>query len=256
MPAQSPLRNRLLSALAVADRSGLESYLERVELARGRVLHAAGERIDLIWLPETMVVSLRVGLAGGAAVEVGTVGCEGFIGHAVLLGDRTTTIESVVQVPGSGLSLPVDAFQAVLNTSSDFHQLAGRSTRAFFLQVALVAACNRLHRAEQRIARWLLMTQDRVGADELLLTHEFLAEMLGATRSTATLALGTLQRAHLVHTAWGRITILNRAGLEAASCECYAATRAEYERLLGADSCVTAPHARVAPSGRARAPGA
>ena len=99
-----------------------------------------------------------------------------------------------------------------------------------------MAACNRLHGAERRLARWLLMTHDRVGSDDLHLTHEFLAEMLGTTRSTATLALGALRRAGLVRTRLGRITVLDRAGLEAAACECYQATRAEYERLLGADA--------------------
>jgi CRP-like cAMP-binding protein len=145
-------------------------------------------------------------------------------------------MESLVQVAGAVLSLPAATFQAALERGGHFRQLIGRATRAFFLQVALVAACNRLHGAEQRMARWLLMAHDRVSADEVLLTHELLAEMLGATRPTATLALGALQQAGLVRTAWGRITILDRGGLEAASCECYAATQLEYERLLTTES--------------------
>jgi CRP-like cAMP-binding protein len=196
-------------------------------------VRAVGEQIDSIWFPETAVISLRVTLAGGGVVEVATIGREGFVGHAVLLGDTTSTMESLAQVPGAALYLPVPVFQAALGRGGVFRSQIGRSTRAFFLQVALVAACNRLHGAEQRLARWLLMTHDRVDADELPLTHEFLAEMLGATRPTATLALRTLQRAGLVRTGWGQVTVLDRAGLEAASCECYAATRAEYERLLG-----------------------
>ena len=236
----APSRNRLLAALGTAELAEFEPYLTRADLARGQVLHPAGEPIERIWFPEAGVASVRVTLAGGDAVEVGTVGCEGFIGHAVLLGDTMSIAEALMQVPGVALSLPVAAFQAALEHDGTFGQLIRRSTRAFFLQIALVAACNRLHRADQRLARWLLMTHDRVGADELLLTHEFLAEMLGATRSTATLVLGTLQRAGLVRTAWGRITVLDRAGLEAASCECYQATRDEYERLLGGQADVPA----------------
>jgi CRP-like cAMP-binding protein len=226
-------RNRLLSAVPAAELRGLEPHLERVDVPRGHLLHPAEEPIEFIWFPEAAVVSLRVTLAGGGAADIGTVGREGFVGHAVLLGDSTSIVEAVVQVSGAALCLPASVFQTALAHDGEFRQLMSRSMRAFFLQVALVAVCNRLHTAEQRMARWLLMTHDRVGARELLLTHDLLAEMLGATRSTATLALGSLQQAGYVRTAWGRITILDRAGLESASCECYAATQTEYERLLG-----------------------
>ena len=229
-------RNRLLSAVPAAELRMLEPHLERVDLARGHLLHAADEPIESIWFPETGVVSLRLTLTCGGAADIGTVGREGFVGHAVLFGDATSIVEALAQVPGTVLRLPVGVFEATLARDAKFRGLMSRSARAFFLQVALVAVCNRLHSAEQRMARWLLMTHDRVGADELLLTHELLAEMLGATRSTATIALGALQRAGLVRTAWGQITVVDRAGLESASCECYGATCTEYERLLGSSA--------------------
>ena len=229
----------------------LQPHLERVELARGELLHSAGDPIESIWFPETGVISLRVTLTCGGAADIGTVGREGFVGHAVLFGDMTSVVEALAQVPGTALRLPAAVFQAAQAREGEFRHMMSRSTRAFFLEVALVAVCNRLHTSEQRIARWLLMTHDRVGVDQVLLTHELLAEMLGATRSTATLALGSLQQAGYVRTAWGRITIVDRVGLESASCECYTATRAEYERLLGR-SAVAPARSQDSPSTNSR----
>jgi CRP-like cAMP-binding protein len=226
----------------------LAPQLLAADWERGQVLQRPGEHLTWAWFPETAVVSLRVVLGASKVVEVATVGREGFLGQPAVLGDAAATMEAVVQVPGSGLGLPLAVFQAVVGRSGALRQLILRATRAFVLQVALGAACNRLHGAEARLARWLLMTHDRVGADDLRLTHEFLGEMLGTTRATATLSAGALQRAGLVRTGSGRITVVDRAGLEAMACECYQAIRAEYERLLGPEAVRSKPQAGVEPN--------
>jgi CRP-like cAMP-binding protein len=205
-------RNRLLSALPAAELRVLEPHLERVDLPRGHLLHAADGPIESIWFPETGVISLRVTPRCGGAADIGTVGREGFVGHAVLFGDMTSVVEALAQVPGTALSLPVGAFQSALAHDGEFRRLMSRSARAFFLQVALVAACNRLHTAEQRMARWLLMTHDRAPGDEFEMTHEFMATMLGSRRAGVTEAAHKLKGKGVIDYTRGSVHILDRGG--------------------------------------------
>ncbi|HEX2717910.1 MAG TPA: Crp/Fnr family transcriptional regulator, partial [Gemmatimonadaceae bacterium] len=187
--------------------------------------------ITHVYFPETCVVSLISTLHHGGAVEVGTVGCEGMAGLPVFLADNESPMRAIVQIPGAALRVDAEYF-ARATAVGRLHVLLLRYTQAFLTQVAQTAACNAAHLVEERCARWLLATRDRVDGDTFPLTHEFLAFMLGVRRAGVTVAMQALQDAGLVRYGRGWVTIVNRGGLEAASCECYATVRAHYARLL------------------------
>jgi CRP-like cAMP-binding protein len=167
------------------------------------------------------------------AVEVGTVGFEGFTGLPLLLGDDCMPSRAFVQLTGASYRMRADTFQDALESNPSFVLLLKRHSLALFNQAAQSVACNRLHTLEARCARWLLMTHDRMRMESFFLTHEFLSYMLGVHRPAVTLAAGTLQRAGLIRYTRGHVTVLDRSGLESASCACYERTRANYNRLMG-----------------------
>jgi CRP-like cAMP-binding protein len=226
-------RNHLLAALPPADIEALLPYLERVQLEQREMLFEPQVRIVHVYFPETAVVSLTTVLRNGSSVEIGTSGREGMAGLPAFLGESAGSMRAFAQIPGAAIRIEAAAFTRLAAAAGPFHELLLRYTHTFLTQVAQTAACNSAHLVEQRCARWLLMTHDRVDGDDFPLTHEFLAFMLGVRRAGVTLAMGGLQDAQLVRYVRGRVTVIDRAGLEITSCECYAVVRAQYERLFG-----------------------
>ncbi len=199
-------------------------------LLRARHLLAApGEPIEYVYFPRDSVISLLVPMQDGTTVEGATIGNEGLIGLQVFLGNGKATEDVVVQIAGSAVRMPANAFREFVRNHPPLAALLGRYTLALMNQLARTAGCNRLHNVDQRCARWLLMTHDRVGDDTFALTHELLASTLGVRRASVTEAAGGFQRAGLIAYRFGKITIRNRPGLEAVACEDYRLTRAAYD---------------------------
>ncbi len=225
--------NRLLAALPPDGYAALAPHLEPVTLAFKEPVYEPNRPIPHVLFPTTGVFSVLTVMADGAAIEVATSGNEGMLGLPLFLGTTTSPGLVFSQIPGESLRLPAAAFQEAVEHNRQLVAILHRYTLALLLQIAQSAACNRLHTMEHRCARWLLLTHDRVAADRFPLTHEFLGQMLGVRRASVTEAVGTLQQAGLITYRRGRMTVVDRAGLEAAACECYGVIRAEYDRLLG-----------------------
>jgi CRP-like cAMP-binding protein len=216
--------NRLLAALPSADYTRILPSLAIVPLTLKAVLHKPGEPIREVYFPGGGFCSMLTVLADGSMVEIATVGREGMIGvSAVLDGTPVTSAAMVQGASGTCYRMNVDAFRREIDRRGAFHELMAHYAHALFGFVAQSTACNAIHSVEQRLARWLLMAHDRMGADEFPLTQEFVAMMLGASRPTVTVVAGTLQKAGLIKYRHGRVTIVDREHLEAASCECYRA---------------------------------
>jgi CRP-like cAMP-binding protein len=224
--------NRLLASLSERDYEQLRPNLRSVETEYKKPLYNAGQRIEFVWFIETGVASLVNTMLNGDAAEVGTIGNEGMVGLPLLLEDDRAPTSVYVQVPGTGLRMSATLFSAELAQSASLRKVMHRYTHAFFNQVAQSAACNHFHHIEQRCCRWLLMTHDRMHSDEFLLTQEFLAMMLGVQRTGVSGAASALQKAGYINYRRGVVTIRDRAGLEAHSCECYAVSKLEFDRLL------------------------
>jgi CRP-like cAMP-binding protein len=223
----------VLQSLPPADRRRLEAQATRVPLELRQVLYWPDEPITHVWFPVDAIGSLLTLLGAGDTVEAGLVGREGVIGLPLFLGAEATHGRAVCQIAGEAWRLPAAAFQEEARPDGPLRARLLRYTQALFQQVAQNSGCNRLHAHEERCARWLLQIHDRVHGDAFHLTQEYLAVMLGLSRPSVTIVMGALQRAGLVAYHRGDLVILDRAGLEAAACECYAITRAETERLLG-----------------------
>jgi CRP-like cAMP-binding protein len=233
MKGMNQLPNRLLSLLSPEDYARLRPHLQPAPLEYRKSLYEADTNIDSVWFLETGVGSLVNTMANGDAAEVGTIGNEGMVGLPLLLGDHRAPTSVYIQVPGSGLRMSAATFGRELEQSASMRRVMLHYAHAFFNQVAQSAACNQLHSLRKRCCRWLLMTHDRMNANEFLLTQEFLAMMLGVQRSGVSTAAGMLQRAGLIRYSRGNVTILDRAGLEHQSCECYGIAKMEFDRLLG-----------------------
>lgn len=221
--------------MPLADRQRISSYLTTAAAPFKQVFYKQGATINDVYFPSSGAWSLTKTMEDGDTAEVGTIGNEGMIGCSVFVGDRLSHTEAIVQVAGDAdpLKMPVAAFMAEMELRGAFFNRVIRYHQAQAIQIQQTTACNALHAAEQRCCRWLLMTRDRVGSDELKLTHEFLAIMLGIRRPTVTIVLGTLEKAGLIANGHrGAINIANRAGLEDACCECYATVKAHFARLL------------------------
>ena len=231
-PPTEPLRNRLLRALPPQEHEDIRRHLVPVRFDQRELLYDAEEPIRYVYFPETMVVSLVSRLREGGTVDVGTAGFEGMAGLPLFLGDDSSSVRAFAQVPGMAMRMDAETFAAVAQAAGPLHQILLRYTQAFLTQVAQTAACNGAHLVEERCARWLLMTHDRVNGPRMPLTHEFLAFMLGVRRAGVTVAMRTLRNADLIRYTRGWVEVLDRPGLEAASCECYAVVRAHTERLL------------------------
>jgi CRP-like cAMP-binding protein len=230
-PAAAP-RNRLLARLPEAAYQRLLPLLQPVELQLDQILYEPRGAIDYAYFPSGAVLSALTVMRDGNAIEVATIGREGLVGHYGF-GGRTSPHRVVVQVGDGGLRINSRALQEEFAREGPLRDLLSAYHVAFMAQVSQSVACNGLHGLQQRCCRWLLMTRDRVGSDDLRLTHEFLAIMLGARRASVTEALRPLQEEGLVRSQRGRVAILDGAGVEARSCECYAVVKDEYDRLLG-----------------------
>jgi CRP-like cAMP-binding protein len=226
----TPVDNYLLRALPGEDLARLHAVLEPVQMTGGDSIYEANEQIEHAYFPVSGVISMVSAMERGT-VEVGTVGREGMAGLPLLLHTDRMPTRAFVQVPGAAFRLTARALRDALDEHGALETLLFRYAQVLFDQVAQGAACNRMHTIEERCARWILMTQDRVGDAVLPLKQQFLAEMLGAYRPAVTLAAGALQHAGLIAYVRGRITVLDRAGLEAAACPCYEITRRGFERL-------------------------
>lgn len=226
-------RNRLLRALPPREWALLRPHLHAEEIEVMQVLGEVGEPLRALYFPETAVISAVRRMRDGTIVEAGTVGREGIGGALVLLDEPTLPATLMGQVPGRALRIDLDALKGLLPQLPTLVELQRRYLMTLLDLVGQTAACNTQHTVVQRCARWLLMTHDQVGADEFLLTHEVLAQMLAVRRAGVTEAAGALQHAGLISYRRGRITILDRAGLQRVACECHGVVRAHYERLLG-----------------------
>jgi cAMP-binding proteins - catabolite gene activator and regulatory subunit of cAMP-dependent protein kinases len=226
-------RNRLLRTITSSGYANFDARLERVDVSVRDVLAKQGDTFTHAWFPETCVISLVNRMSDGSTVEVGTIGNEGFAGLPAYLEADASESDTFCQIPGTALRLPIQDLIDAASTSVPLRKLVGRYTQSYLTQVAQSAACNRVHDIEQRCARWLLMTHDRVdGASEFVLKQEFLAFMLGVRRAGVTEAAGHLQERGLIRYRRGTIAIVDRPGLEAAACECYAIVRRQFDRLL------------------------
>jgi len=232
LPDGTPLRNRLLAALPATDYERLATHLRVHSTVTGKALHERGRRIHDVYFPNDGVFSITNRMRDGTLVEVATVGREGMLGIGVFLGDRTGTGPTFQQVAdGLVAALPVAAFVRETAASSALREQMALYAQAILLQTMQCTACNARHDVTQRCCRWLLQTHDRVDADDFPLRHEFLAMMLGVHRPTVTVVLHALHQAGLISSRYGRISVLRRRRLEAASCECYAVIRRHYVRL-------------------------
>jgi len=225
-------RNRLLALLPAQELAQLWPRLERTELVSRQTLHLPEQRIVNVYFPESGYVSRLAPMDDGDFAEIGLIGPEGMVGMSVLHGDDQDSFEMMVQVPGTALRLDVALFHDALERLPSLRPLLLRYTLAHFEQVARTAACNGRHAIEQRLARWLLMSHDRVEGDGFPMTHEFMAMMLGIRRAGVTTAAGVLQRAGMIRYSRGQMEIMDRAGLEASACECYGMARRAMDRLV------------------------
>jgi CRP-like cAMP-binding protein len=210
----------------------LFSSARPVSLPHKQVLYEAGAPIDHLYFIEQGIASALTSMANGTTIEVGMIGLEGVAGLPALLGGDTSTQQIIIQVPGNALQIGAAAGKLAVEESASFRRLVFRYTRAFLNTSAQTAACNRLHSVEQRCARWLLMSHDRVQEDVIPLTHDFFASMLGVRRAGVTETVGELQRSGLIRNHRGQVTIIDRDGLESVACECYRADRDRFMRLL------------------------
>jgi CRP-like cAMP-binding protein len=232
MPSTISIANQLLVALPPEDLDPLRALLEPVSLANKQTLSAPGAPIDYVYFPQNGMVSLVQPLENGAMIEVGMIGNEGLVGVPVVLGADSSPLEAMVQMPGSALRMRASALREEASRRTALLASLLRYVQALHIQVSLTAACNGRHTLPERLARWLLTAHDRASSDQLPLSHEFLSMMLGVRRAGVTVALGTLRAAALIRNTHGQVNVIDRPGLEAASCECYRTVRNEYERLL------------------------
>jgi CRP-like cAMP-binding protein len=227
-----PGENRLLSSLPRDLQIRLLPRMEKISLSVRQVLYDADAPITHAWFPLSGVTSLVITLKSGEAVELATVGNEGVAGTALLLGAQRGPLRALCQVAGQALRMRAEHFLRSLEEHPEFSELVRRYAQCLFDQVAQTTACNHVHSVQQRMSRWLLMTHDRVGADEFHLTHEFFAQMLGVRRPSVTVAAGELQKSGLIRYQRGRIRIADRAGLEARACACYDSLRRDFDRIF------------------------
>ncbi|HYE30096.1 MAG TPA: Crp/Fnr family transcriptional regulator [Methylomirabilota bacterium] len=226
------VRNSLLKRLPEEERRGLLQQMEPVELKFKHVLYETDGPIDYIYFVESGVISLLTRVDEKILIEIATVGREGFGGLQSFLGARRSPGIAVVQVPGEGFRWSAEEFRKALETHPKLVQTLNKYTQALISQISINSACNRAHLIDQRAARWLLLTRDRVDSDSYPLTHEFLSQMLGVRRASVTLAVANLKRQGAIEYRRGIITVVSREKLEAAACDCYRMIRSEYERLL------------------------
>ena len=232
MSTEPQISNKILAALPHEEMGPLAAKLKPVPLPLGEILYMPEQKIEYVYFVNSGVVSLLAALENGATVEAGLIGPEGMAGISVILGADSTPNQALIQAEGDALRIASKDIQTEFRKGGRLRDLLLRYTHTLFTQVAQTAACNRLHTIEQRLARWLLLTQDRVGRNDFVLTQDFLSRMLGVRRAGVSVAANTLRQAGLIDYHRGTMIILDRAGLENYSCECYGIVRAEYDRYL------------------------
>ncbi|HTC28283.1 Crp/Fnr family transcriptional regulator [Dyella sp.] len=230
--AVDPRSNRLLAALPDAEWKRWLPQLEPVDMPLGQVLYESGSRLAHVYFPTTSIVSLLYVMEDGASAEIAVVGNEGIVGISLFMGGESTPSRALVQSAGKGLRLRADVMLQEFNRAGPVLHLLLRYTHALITQMAQTAVCNRHHSVDQQLCRWLLLSLDRLDTNDLVMTQELIANMLGVRREGVTEAAGHLQHAGLIHYRRGHITVIDRAGLEQRTCECYAVVKKEYDRLL------------------------
>src|ERR1700756_859179 len=220
-PAGKPVRNKLLLAIPDEEFRKIRSRLQFVDLPHHFILHQPHETVRFAHFPNAGLISLVVELKDGRTVEAGLLGNEGASGMPAVLGLSRSPLREIVQIEGDGFRVRVDTLRELLSSTPALQAILTRFASGLAMQVAQTAACNRLHKIEKRLARWLLIAEDRLETPVVAITHDFLATMLGTDRPSVTLAANILQREGLIGNARGSIKILNRKGLEDFACECY-----------------------------------
>lgn len=229
------LGNRLLDQLPPSTLESIRSAADVVSVRQTQEVYRQDGPLSHVYFPLTGLYAVIVRMQDGRAVEAGTLGNEGMIGVTALLDLDFSSMTVTTPVPGHCLRMPVDALRSAVDAHEGLDRVLRRYTAVALLNAHQTVACNALHSAEERMCRWILTNQDRVNTGELGMTHEFLAQMLGVRRQTVTVIAGTLQAAGLIASRRGIVNILNRKGLEACSCECYAISKSLYERIVGSD---------------------
>jgi CRP-like cAMP-binding protein len=227
-----PVSNLILLSISDRDYSSLRPHLEYIGLPNHLVLHEGGGKLEFVYFPNRGLISLVVVMKDGKTAEAGIVGNEGFTGTPAAVGLSRSPLQAVVQITGDGFRVEVAALQTALESAQELQLMLSRYAVVQGMQVAQTAACNRLHDIEQRLARWLLMTQDRVDLESLPITHDFLATMLGTDRPSVSVAASVLQKKKLIEYTRGAVRIVNRKSLEESACECYGITQ-QYNGELG-----------------------
>ncbi|MDQ5845926.1 MAG: Crp/Fnr family transcriptional regulator [Acidobacteriota bacterium] len=228
-----PVQNRLLAALPRDEYERLQPQLHHVSFSLGQVVYEFGGQLDYVFFPTTAIVSLLYTMENGTSAEMGLTGNDGVVGIALFMGGGTMPNRAVVQSAGGAIRMTAKTLKDEFARGGKFQQLLLRYTQALITQISQTAVCNRLHSVDQQLCRWLLLSHDRVKADELIMTQELIADMLGVRREGVTVAAGRLQDDGAISYVRGRITILSRQKLEDTVCECYAVVRDEFKRLLG-----------------------
>ena len=234
VPALNPRQNRLLAAIPDSEWTRWVPHLEPVTLPLGKALYESGARLSYVYFPTTAIVSLLYVMEDGASAEIAVVGREGIVGISLFMGGDSTTNRAIVQSAGKGFRLKANLMLQEFNRAGPVLHLLLRYTQALITQMAQTAVCNRHHSLDQQLCRWLLLSLDRLDSNDLVMTQELIANMLGVRREGVTEAAGQLQKAGLIRYQRGHITVLDRDGLEARTCECYAVVKKEYDRLLPA----------------------
>jgi len=231
-PQGKPVSSLMLLSISDTDYSALRPHLEYISLPNHLVLHEAGGKLEFAYFPNRGLISLVVVMKDGRTAEAGIVGHEGFTGTLAAVGLSRSPLHTVVQITGDGFRVEVGALQNTLESAPRLQRMLSRYVAIRGVQVAQTAACNRLHNIGQRLARWLLMTQDRVDSGSLPITHDFLATMLGTDRPSVSEAAGLLQKKKLIEYTRGAVKIVNRKKLESSACECYGVIQ-QYDGELG-----------------------
>jgi CRP-like cAMP-binding protein len=233
-PIQEPTLNQLIAALPSAEAQRWLPQLEWVQMPLGEVLYESGSTLTHVYFPTTAIVSLLYVMENGASAEIAVVGNEGIVGISLFMGGGSTPSRAVVQSAGQGYRLDAQAMKDEFDRAGPVLHLLLRYTQALITQMAQTAVCNRHHSLDQQLCRWLLLSLDRLPGNELVMTQELIANMLGVRREGVTEAALKLQKAELIRYSRGRIIVLDRGGLEQRTCECYAVVKKEYDRLLPA----------------------
>jgi CRP-like cAMP-binding protein len=228
----NPKQNHLLAALPAPDYARLLPDLEPIAMPLGWVVYESGGHIGYVYFPTTSIVSLLYVIESGASAEIAIAGNEGLVGISLFMGGESTPSRAVVQSAGEGYRIKASVLKKEFALGGELQHLALRYTQALITQMAQTAVCNRHHTLDQQLCRWLLLSMDRLPGNELKMTQELIANMLGVRREGVTVAAGDLQAAGLIHYSRGHIIILDRVGLEQRVCECYAVVKKEFDRLL------------------------